>query len=159
MLRFEKKCLLFGFLVIPILMAIKLWTSWLKSCKHWNLLNHFSKIKVCSVIEKKCYGNTFNFRHDQRLVQKLNKIPVNTRTLSHPHKDGASAAEIPVEPLPTKQFGVSLSFIKEHNNMDVIPPIVRQCVEFLSQPDGQSFVSLIPPFLTPKIFYSYLQYC
>lgn len=38
--------------------------------------------------------------------------------------------------LPTQQFGVSLQFIKDHNDGDIVPPVVRQCVEFLSQPDG-----------------------
>lgn len=38
--------------------------------------------------------------------------------------------------LPSRQFGVSLSFIKENNENVAIPPIVSQCVEFLSQPDG-----------------------
>lgn len=40
-------------------------------------------------------------------------------------------------PLDTQQFGVSLQFIKEHNNNEVIPPILKQCVEFLSQPEGK----------------------
>ncbi|XP_048006521.1 rho GTPase-activating protein 1 [Leguminivora glycinivorella] len=46
-------------------------------------------------------------------------------------KDGLS-------PPPTQQFGVSLQFIKENNSnmVDAIPPVVRQCVEFLSQPDA-----------------------
>lgn len=39
--------------------------------------------------------------------------------------------------LLTQQFGVSLQFIKDNNNGEVIPPVVRQCVEFLSQPDGE----------------------
>ena len=39
--------------------------------------------------------------------------------------------------LHTQQFGVSLQFIKDNNNGEVIPPVVRQCVEFLSQPDGE----------------------
>lgn len=41
--------------------------------------------------------------------------------------------------LPTQQFGVSLQYIKE-NHPDIeddIPPIVRQCIEFLEQPDGK----------------------
>lgn len=41
-----------------------------------------------------------------------------------------------VQPLPTQQFGVTLQFIKERNNGQVIPPVVSRCVEFLSQPDG-----------------------
>jgi hypothetical protein len=39
--------------------------------------------------------------------------------------------------LQTQQFGVSLQFIKDNNNGEDIPPVVRQCVEFLSQPDGE----------------------
>lgn len=93
-------------------------------------------------------ANYLNFRHDQRLVQKLNKIPRDTRSACL----SAAPAEIPDEPLPTKQFGVSLSFIKEHNNMDAIPPIVRQCVEFLSQPDGESFALVSSP-LDMKVLY------
>lgn len=44
-----------------------------------------------------------------------------------------------LSPPTTQQFGVSLQFIKENNaNMTgSIPPLVRQCVEFLSQPDGK----------------------
>ncbi|XP_030027804.1 rho GTPase-activating protein 1 isoform X2 [Manduca sexta] len=43
-----------------------------------------------------------------------------------------------MSPPPTQQFGVSLQFIKENNpNMvESIPPVVRECVEFLSQPDA-----------------------
>ncbi|XP_041987241.1 rho GTPase-activating protein 1-like [Aricia agestis] len=52
-------------------------------------------------------------------------------------KEKAAPKEV-VMPPPTQQFGVSLQFIKEHNpNMiDSIPPVVRQCVEFLSQPEA-----------------------
>lgn len=39
-------------------------------------------------------------------------------------------------PLETQQFGVSLQFLKERNNGDVIPPVLKQCVDFLSQPEG-----------------------
>jgi len=31
------------------------------------------------------------------------------------------------------------AFIKENNNGDPIPPILRQCVEFLDTPDGTIF--------------------
>lgn len=50
-----------------------------------------------------------------------------------------------LSPPPTQQFGVSLAFIKENNaNMvGAIPPVVRQCIEFLSQPDGKSIGSLL----------------
>ncbi|XP_001604462.2 rho GTPase-activating protein 1 [Nasonia vitripennis] len=39
-------------------------------------------------------------------------------------------------PVGTTQFGASLQFIKENNRGDPIPPIVRQCVEFLDTPDA-----------------------
>lgn len=42
-----------------------------------------------------------------------------------------------IEPvLPTQQFGVTLEFIKE-NYQVTIPPVVKQCVEYLEQPDGK----------------------
>lgn len=44
-----------------------------------------------------------------------------------------------VTPVGTTQFGASLQFIKENNNGDPIPPILRQCVEFLDTPDGTIF--------------------
>uniref|UniRef100_A0A6G1SP97 Rho GTPase-activating protein 8 n=1 Tax=Aceria tosichella TaxID=561515 RepID=A0A6G1SP97_9ACAR len=34
--------------------------------------------------------------------------------------------------LDSQQFGVSLKFIKEHNNGDCIPPVVRRCIGYLS---------------------------
>lgn len=40
-------------------------------------------------------------------------------------------------PIATTQFGASLQFIKENNGGDPIPPIVKQCVEFLDTPDGE----------------------
>jgi hypothetical protein len=43
-------------------------------------------------------------------------------------------------PLPTQQFGVSLQFIKENNGGQVIPPVVRQCVEYLTTPDGENSI-------------------
>ncbi|KAJ8868027.1 hypothetical protein PR048_031836 [Dryococelus australis] len=66
--------------------------------------------------------------HDGRLLLKNNRVIP------------PSLAEAPSSTfharLDTQQFGVSLQFIKDHNNGEVIPPIVRQCVEFLSQPDA-----------------------
>ena len=43
-------------------------------------------------------------------------------------------------PATTTQFGASLQFIKENNRGDPIPPIVRQCVEFLDTPDGEHII-------------------
>ncbi|ODN02498.1 Rho GTPase-activating protein 1 [Orchesella cincta] len=38
--------------------------------------------------------------------------------------------------LETQQFGVSLAFIKENNGGEVIPPIMKTCIEYLSQPEA-----------------------
>jgi len=52
-----------------------------------------------------------------------------------------------VTPVGTTQFGASLQFIKENNNDDPIPPILRQCVEFLDTPDGTIFQKNEPIFV------------
>lgn len=64
------------------------------------------------------------FRHDERLLAKLRKPPRRT-------------VKAPPPPLPTQQFGVSLQFIKDNHQGEVIPPIVKQCIEFLECPDGE----------------------
>ncbi|PSN35754.1 Rho GTPase-activating protein 8 [Blattella germanica] len=66
--------------------------------------------------------------HDERLLQKNNRVV-------QPQVSPQQNAKFHT-PLETQQFGVSLQFIKDHNNGEVIPPVVRQCVEFLSQPDA-----------------------
>ncbi|XP_037070417.1 rho GTPase-activating protein 1-like [Pollicipes pollicipes] len=60
--------------------------------------------------------------HDRTLVSKPLRLPTTPSVQFH-------------TPLETQQFGVALQFIKEHNGGDPIAPVVRQCVEFLSQPD------------------------
>lgn len=66
-------------------------------------------------------------RHDERLMAKNSSLSSTSAPL----------ATTPVPcPLPTQQFGVSLQFIKEKNDGEIIPPLVRQCVTFLSTPDG-----------------------
>lgn len=63
--------------------------------------------------------------HDEQLMLKTRK---NLPTSPPP----SSVAT----PIATTQFGASLQFIKEHNGGDPLPPIVRQCVEFLDTPDA-----------------------
>ncbi|XP_011299309.1 rho GTPase-activating protein 1 [Fopius arisanus] len=63
--------------------------------------------------------------HDEQLMLKTRK---NLPT-SPPSSSLAT-------PIATTQFGASLQFIKENNAGDPIPPIVRQCVEFLDTPDA-----------------------
>lgn len=64
-----------------------------------------------------------------------------------------------VTPVGTTQFGASLQFIKENNNGDSIPPILRQCVEFLDTPDGtvfqqkQNYLQLACTLIVLQLFY------
>lgn len=44
-----------------------------------------------------------------------------------------------ITPVATTQFGASLQFIKENNGGESIPPIVKQCIEFLDTPDGEKY--------------------
>lgn len=54
--------------------------------------------------------------------------------------------------LPTQQFGVTLQIIKDHYNV-VIPPVVKQCVEYLDQPDGNApFFCLLKSFVSLGFF-------
>jgi len=77
--------------------------------------------------------------HDERLVAKLSKPPTSA---SGRGGSGAASGSPPsspplkAAPLPTQQFGVSLQFIKENHGGEVIPPLVRQCVEYLTTPDA-----------------------
>nr|CAD7393529.1 unnamed protein product [Timema cristinae] len=79
--------------------------------------------------------------HDERLMKK------NNRTAPQPMSDSQQNSTFHM-PLETQQFGVSLQFIKEHNNEhnngEVIPPVVRHCIEFLSQPDGENIIYTPP---------------
>ncbi|CAH1396877.1 unnamed protein product [Nezara viridula] len=62
-------------------------------------------------------------QHDERLLAKLRKPP-------------RRMVKAPPPPLPTQQFGVSLQFIKDNHQGEVIPPIVKQCIEYLECPDA-----------------------
>ncbi|KAI0209051.1 Rho GTPase-activating protein 8 [Lamellibrachia satsuma] len=57
--------------------------------------------------------------NDALLLAKNKPLPVPTSVV-HP-------------PSPSQQFGVSLQFIKEHNNSEVIPPVMRQCIAYLRE--------------------------
>lgn len=77
------------------------------------------------------------------LLVKNPKAAESARQVTNPASrspvvDTAEKPKDSLSPPPTQQFGVSLAFIKENNvNMvGAIPPVVRECVEFLMQPDG-----------------------
>lgn len=70
--------------------------------------------------------------HDERVALQKNRSSVSSSSGMTP-----SPASSPVQSrLITQQFGVSLQFIKDNHGGVVIPPIMRQCIEFLSQPDA-----------------------
>ncbi|CAG5039381.1 unnamed protein product [Parnassius apollo] len=77
-----------------------------------------------------------------KLLQAKNPKAMARLTPERPEKldqdDTKTARKDSLSPPVTQQFGVSLQFIKENNGnmVDSIPPVVRQCVEFLSQPDA-----------------------
>lgn len=66
------------------------------------------------------------FSHDEQLMSKIRK-----------HLPTSPPPSSVATPIATTQFGASLQFIKENNGGDPIPPIVKQCVEFLDTPDGK----------------------
>ncbi|XP_074115538.1 rho GTPase activating protein at 68F isoform X3 [Cotesia typhae] len=63
--------------------------------------------------------------HDEQLMSKIRK-----------HLPTSPPPSSVATPIATTQFGASLQFIKENNGGDPIPPIVKQCVEFLDTPDA-----------------------
>lgn len=90
------------------------------------LCTHSVKAVMNSAEEKHFVNNKLKYifviRHDRKL-------------------GGGSATEVSdssSQPnIPTQQFGVTLQYIKQHYSV-IIPPVVRQCVEFLDKPDGNN---------------------
>ncbi|CAF4749295.1 unnamed protein product [Pieris macdunnoughi] len=76
---------------------------------------------------------------DKILLSKNPRAAEIAKEMNSASKPSLGEAEGPCSlKCPTKQFGVSIQFIKKNNTemIDSIPPIVRQCIEFLSQPDA-----------------------
>ncbi|CAG9558475.1 unnamed protein product [Danaus chrysippus] len=80
-------------------------------------------------------------RYDKLLLSKNPRVAEMARQKaerSAMSQEEARALPEPSSSAPkTQQFGVSLQFIRENNSnmVDSIPPIVRDCVEFLSRPE------------------------
>ncbi|XP_045784472.1 rho GTPase-activating protein 8-like [Maniola jurtina] len=82
--------------------------------------------------------------YDKRLLSKNPRATNIARQMAElsvksPDQNDAQVARKPsLAPPSTQQFGVSLQFIKANNSnmIDSIPPVVRQCVEFLSRPEA-----------------------
>ncbi|KAI5640376.1 divergent CRAL/TRIO domain-containing protein [Phthorimaea operculella] len=103
-------------------------------------VNYLHELNQYLNLDKLCIPEPV-LEYDRLLLSKNPRAAETARqstTADKPDNDTKAATKESLSPPPTQQFGVSLQFIKENNaNMtDSIPPVVRQCVEFLSQPDG-----------------------
>jgi len=103
----------------------------------WQLFKPFISIKFG---QKMMYVNHLSELNNHL---HLNQVCIPSPVLSHDtqlkfkrSKSINQLADALAPPIDTQQFGVTLQFIKEHNEGQVLPPIVQQCVEFLSQPDA-----------------------
>uniref|UniRef100_A0A8D8LV01 Rho GTPase-activating protein 1 n=1 Tax=Cacopsylla melanoneura TaxID=428564 RepID=A0A8D8LV01_9HEMI len=86
-----------------------------------------------------------NHLHELKSHLDLNQLPIpepvieNDKRLTSKLKGSVpdlSSINNPSTYSPCQQFGSSLQHIKENHGGDVIAPILRQCVEYLSQPDA-----------------------
>lgn len=104
----------------------------------WQLFKPFISIK---------FGRKMNYvNHLSELGNHLhlNQLSIPPPVLSHDAQLTSKSANKPSQgpeavdsaPSPTQQFGVTLQFIKENHPGEIIPPIMRLCVDFLSQPDA-----------------------
>ncbi|CAG9789013.1 unnamed protein product [Diatraea saccharalis] len=106
-------------------------------------VNYLYELKQHLNLDKLCIPRAV-LEYDALLLSKNPRAAEMAKISNeHPEKpldegDTKSGPIKSLSPPPTQQFGVSLQFIKENNaNMvESIPPVVKQCVEFLSQPDA-----------------------
>ncbi|CAB3248473.1 unnamed protein product [Arctia plantaginis] len=106
-------------------------------------VNYLHELQQYLNLEKLCIPDAV-LEYDKLLLSKNPRAAEMARQNTEPVEKAPAPTEVPaplkdsLSPPPTQQFGVSLQFIKENNvNMvGSIPPVVRQCVEFLSQPDA-----------------------
>lgn len=85
------------------------------------LLEFYTKVFVCFAITE-INSNDF-FSHDEQLIARHNTNVTDSQT-----------PQVPA--LPSHQFGVTLQFIKSNHKGVVIPPIVKQIIEYLDCPDA-----------------------
>ncbi|XP_026332988.1 rho GTPase-activating protein 1 isoform X1 [Hyposmocoma kahamanoa] len=104
-------------------------------------VNYLHELQQHLNLEKLCIPEQV-LENDKMLLSK-NPRAAEIARVSAEKIDKVVAPEVDatrkeLSPPPTQQFGVSLQFIKEKNPdmIGSIPPLVRQCVEFLSQPDA-----------------------
>ncbi|CAG0881552.1 unnamed protein product [Darwinula stevensoni] len=95
-------------------------------------VNYLHELKQHLHLEQVCIPKPVQ-EHDDRLMQRLGSAkPTSSQT----NDVGVSTSTFHC-PLETKQFGMSLQFIKEHcGKGHPIPPVVRATVSYLSHPDA-----------------------
>lgn len=90
------------------------------------------------------FGKKLNYIHNLKElndVVPIDKLDIPSEVLEHDKKlNGTSpipnVTDSNSEPaLPTQQFGVTLQFIRDNYSV-TIPPVVKQCIEYLDQPDA-----------------------
>lgn len=123
-----------------------------KNLKALYLVHPTRFIKIVSLVFKPTISAKFNHKmkyvnYLEELAQYINldQLAIPSQVLQYNEKlVSITKKSFPTSPpstatvtlIGTTQFGASLNFIKEHNNGDPIPPIVKQCIEFLNCPDA-----------------------
>ncbi|CAH0716222.1 unnamed protein product, partial [Brenthis ino] len=106
-------------------------------------VNYLHELQQYLDLDKLCIPEPV-LEYDKLLLLKNPKAAEIARTQAQTveklpdESDSKTTTKESLSPPPTQQFGISLQFIIENNTniIDSIPPVVRQCVEFLSQPDA-----------------------
>ncbi|CAG9558476.1 unnamed protein product [Danaus chrysippus] len=103
-------------------------------------VNYLHELQQYLDLDKLCIPEQV-LEYDKLLLSKNPRVAEMARQKaerSAMSQEEARALPEPSSSAPkTQQFGVSLQFIRENNSnmVDSIPPIVRDCVEFLSRPE------------------------
>lgn len=106
-----------------------LWKNWITISRHSRKLLHWIKIYPVLLLKNKFIKLIFVFYTVYNIFCRHDKTIGVKNTVS----DGGPSFP---ETSNTTQFGVTLQFIKQNYNTH-IPPVVRQCVEYLDKPDGK----------------------
>nr|CAI5848506.1 unnamed protein product [Callosobruchus analis] len=119
-----------------------------KNLKALYLVHPTSFLKIVSQIFRPLisakFGKKLNYINRLKELNELvpiEKLDIPEEVIEHDKKLGGevplpTAVDHIFEPtLPTQQFGVTLQYIRDYYK-SVLPPVVKQCVEYLDQPDA-----------------------
>ncbi|KAJ3664410.1 hypothetical protein Zmor_008584 [Zophobas morio] len=117
-----------------------------KNLKALFLVHPTSFLKIVSQIFRPLisakFGKKLNYIHTLKELNEhisLEKLDIPNDVIEHDKKLGGTVtptSDTTFQPSsPLQQFGVPLQFIKDNYN-GPIPPVVKQCVEYLDQPDA-----------------------